>query len=126
MGLDLSNRCKKCGKLIEPGDMRALPDGKGFVCVSCYEDKTPGFNPLRKERLRTPSEHIVRAEDQITDVDDSAKIDMDEFFSQKQYVCDSCNYTFKRNPETKVNVCPFCGKTTVHEKVEIPTQDSLD
>lgn len=126
MSLDLSNTCKKCGKKIDFGDMRALPDGKGFVCKSCLENKTPTYNPLRKEYPKKETQRTPLPEEQISDVEDSAKIDMDSFFSQKVYVCDSCNYTFKRNPEVNVRVCPFCGKTTVHEKVEMPADEYVE
>lgn len=116
--VSMKTTCKKCGKEMEPSEMRALANGEGFVCVNCYEN-TNEPSSVSKERLRKPSSPTTNPE---------TKIDTkDGFFTKKEYVCDACNYKFKRSPEFIVNKCPFCGKTGfVHMKVEQAANELLD
>lgn len=113
--------CHKCGKVIDLSDMRATGDGK-FCCKSCFEKKTPTFNPLRREK----SEPFVHP--RIRPVDHTAIEPIaseDAFFAQKEYVCGSCGYKFKRNPTKLVKQCPFCGKNDVRQKVDEYASDYI-
>ena len=123
MGIDLTPRCVKCGCELELGKMKALPDGKGYMCTDCYETgKSPSspftvnkdrLRPIPKESPKTeePSDYIAAGED---------------IFNQKEYVCNSCGYQFKRSSDSAVGVCPYCGKRDVSQKVEETADAYLD
>ena len=115
--VSLKTKCSKCGKEMEPSEMRALPKGNGFICLNCY---TNSMDPrvVSKERLRKPSESPTSPQ---------SRIKSSSFFEQKEYVCDACGYKFKRSPEFIVKTCPFCGKPGyVHQKVDLPAQEFLN
>lgn len=103
MGIDLRQVCKKCNERIESTNMRAAKDG-GFLCRSCYQ--TVGNTTESMPKKHTSS---------------------DSFFKLKSYSCEYCNYTFKRNPELRIEKCPFCGKSgRITQMVENPANDLLD
>ena len=59
MAFSMKTSCKKCGKDMEPSEMRALPDGSGFICNNCYENtNAPGSinkSSLRKAPMSSPT-----------------------------------------------------------------------
>lgn len=114
MGIDLSPRCAKCGAHIDINNMKALPEGKGFVCANCFERGTNGadFKPTLRE-APTPT---LTQEPKV----------QEPIFEEKDYVCDECGYTFKKTAEFTVKLCPYCGKQAIHQKVEQPAQNLLD
>ncbi len=124
--MDLQTTCAKCGSELSLDNMRALPDGKGFVCKSCYDVNSPrltksGFadvSPL-EQPLRESSPPSLSSEKTLGSAD--------SFFDLQEYVCHECGYSFKKNPEFVVKICPYCGKKeTVHQKVEDPATDLLE
>lgn len=121
MGLDLRPTCSKCGKVMDLTDMRAAGDGK-FACKDCFEKKNTGFNPLRKDKPQEFKHPKIKPVDH-QGVEPIAS--EDAFFAQKEYLCSSCGYQFKRNPTSQVRQCPFCGKNTVSQKVDLPADDML-
>jgi len=121
MGIDLRPRCSKCGKVVDLTDMRASGDGK-FLCKSCFGKKNESFNPLKKNTTQEFKYPRVKPVDH-TAVEPIAS--EDAFFAQKEYVCTSCGYTFKRSPTKIVKQCPFCGKNTVQEKVDTYADDFI-
>ena len=113
----LKPTCSKCGKEMEPSEMRALPNGKGFICINCYNNSTNDPRALSKERLRKSSESPTSP---------GSRIQSSNFFEQKEYICDACGYKFKRGSEFIVKSCPFCGKKGyVHQKVELKADEFL-
>jgi rubrerythrin len=118
MGFSLKSTCVKCGKDMDPSDIRAIEGGKRFMCRSCFEEKNKGplstnsGLPLRDSSSQ-PTQNIISS---------SKK----SFFDYKEWVCSSCNYKFKRSPEFIVSVCPFCGKSdAVSQKVDQPADELL-
>ncbi len=106
MPLDLSIKCVKCGKVLEGSEMRALPDGKGFVCRGCY-GSGDGLRNVDSPHMHSPP-HKLNAEK--------------PFFEKRDFVCDKCKYKFSRNADVHVVKCPYCGSENVHERIE----DSAD
>ncbi|MCF7798384.1 hypothetical protein K9M74_00610 [Candidatus Woesearchaeota archaeon] len=116
--MDLQLTCSKCGVVLTADNTRALPEGKGFVCKDCYDVGSPrltrtGFadvserkQPLRENTLSSePSREVLGS--------------ADSFFDLKEYICHECGYSFKKNPEFPVHVCPYCGKRgTVAQKID--------
>ena len=121
MGLDLTPRCAKCGAHMDSASMKALPEGKGFVCINCYNRAAGGEQARPQLRDLPRRESTTTAQSQPRDVVGSSH----DFFSDKTYVCDDCNYEFKKSAEFEVKICPFCGKTNIHQKVERPAQAYL-
>lgn len=125
MGIDLTPRCAKCGKKLELSSMKALPDGKGFVCNSCFEQGKAPSSPfsVNKENLRTiPKENNISKEPKETDFVAKG----DDIFDKKEYVCNSCGYKFKKGSNFQVNICPYCGKRDISQKVEENADVLLD
>lgn len=120
MGIDLRPTCSKCGKIINLTDMRALGDGK-FVCKDCFGKKNVGFNPFKKEKQEFKRPRVKPVDHAAVEPIASEEA----FFAQKEYICTSCGYTFKRPPTKIVKICPFCGKETVKEKVETYADDFI-
>ena len=123
MGLDLTPKCKKCGQELDLKAMRALPEGKGFVCQNCYENAGKPSFTVNKDRLRElPSTSVSQQNSSST----SASIDKDKIFNEKEYQCTSCNYQFKRSGDINVEVCPYCGKRgVIIQKVEETAEEFL-
>lgn len=119
MGFDLTPRCAKCGDELNVNDMRALPDGKGFVCTNCFEHGDARTSPfsVNKNKLR---EIEPKEEDDVI-----GRMDED-IFNHKEYVCNSCNYTFKRKSDDTNIICPYCGKRNVQQKVDVSADVLLD
>lgn len=115
MAFSMKTSCKKCGKDMEPSEMRALPDGSGFICKNCYENTN---SPNKKPTLRKPMSSPTSP---------TSKINTEKgFFEKKEYICDACNYRFSRNSDFIVKTCPFCGKSGfVHQKIEQQANDLL-
>lgn len=127
MGIDLTPRCAKCGVLMDTNNMKALPDAKGFVCTNCFQ-RGSGISDI-KPSLREPKPLLrVREETnaQKSSISGTNSIrPVENFFASKDYVCDDCNYEFKKSAEFDVKICPFCGKPNVHQKVERPAEAYL-
>lgn len=124
MGIDLTPRCVKCGRELDVTQMRALPDNKGFVCKSCYEQGSAPSSPftVNKDRLRPiPNEPTTSRKR-----DDDYVARGDDIFNQKEYVCNSCGYQFKKSSDFVVKVCPYCGKRDVGQKIEQNADILLD
>lgn len=120
MSIDLRPTCSKCGKIIDLTDMRAAGDGK-FCCKDCFAKiDDHGFNPLKQNKTSEFKYPKIKPVDHQS----VEPIASDEaFFAQKEHICTSCGYTFKRNPTKIIRQCPFCGKDTVKEKVETYASD---
>ena len=115
MSLDLTPTCKKCGAKLDLSSMKAHPDG-GFVCTNCFENTNPQFARPTKDRLRAIEPNPVQQQSTEQKTDEEGV-----FFNLKEYVCDECNYSFKKTPEFQVKVCPYCGKVgSVRQKVDEP------
>lgn len=79
--------------------MRALPDGKGFICKSCLSSTENKITNLHKDK--------------------SPKIDIEkEFFDRRRFVCRACKYKFSKPAGTSVKACPYCGKSNLEEKFD--------
>jgi predicted RNA-binding Zn-ribbon protein involved in translation (DUF1610 family) len=116
MGMSMKTTCKKCSKEMEPSETRALSDGKGFICVNCFEN-TSDPSSFDKNKLRKP--HASASNPTRIDTTNG-------FFEKKEYICDACNYKFNRSPEFIVCKCPFCGKAGfVHMKVDQAASEFL-
>lgn len=127
MGIDLTPRCVKCGCELDVTSMRALPEGKGFVCKNCYEHGNTPSSPftVNKDRLRplpSQSTNSVSKEESPRDFIGKG----DDIFNQKEYVCNTCGYQFKKSSDFVVKVCPYCGKRDVAQKVETSSDFLLD
>ncbi len=116
MKLSLKPQCKKCSKEIGHHEMRALDDGSGFVCIECHETgSNPPFSGAKT--LRKP----------VMEEQSDSPVSEQHFFEQKEYICDACQYKFKRNPEFVVGLCPFCGKDGfVHQKIDQLAQEFVE
>lgn len=122
--MNLQPTCPKCGIALTIDNMRALPDGKGFVCLSCYDVGGPrltksGFVDVssRQQPLREPNASADLSSESSTA--QATLGNADSFFDLKEYICHDCGYSFKKTPEFLVKVCPYCGKQgTVQQKVE--------
>lgn len=130
--VDLKPKCEKCGKLLDLSDMRALADGKGFVCKDCFEQK-----PLQARFMQEEKQFSASTQQQVSSepgIDFTTSrpepvtpIPRDGTFADKEYVCDACGYIFKRSPEKIVKTCPYCGKqNTLRVKTTRPADDLLD
>ncbi len=120
--MDLQPTCIKCGVALTLENMRALPDGKGFVCKDCYDAGGPRLTKSGFADV-SPRNKPLREPNSLETTDDSKQIigSAEHFFDLKEYVCHDCGYSFKKNPEFEVKVCPYCGKRgTVHQKVKEP------
>ncbi|MFP4523467.1 MAG: hypothetical protein ACOCQQ_00805 [Candidatus Nanoarchaeia archaeon] len=118
MGFSLQTTCSKCGKAIEPSNMRAIDGGKRFVCMDCFEETGRPIITKDGVELRSP---VDKKNDKPISGGNKT------FFEYKEWVCDSCKYRFKRNPEFVVSKCPFCGKSEyVHQVVDEPAQNLLN
>lgn len=124
MGIDLTPTCNSCGKKLDLADMRALGDGKGFICKACFEKNTPRPQFLRQGQasLDTPSQQ----KSSRSTTENEPQIDRIDLFGTKEYLCEACGYMFRRGAETIIKTCPFCGKKDIHQKVEKPADDLLD
>jgi DNA-directed RNA polymerase subunit RPC12/RpoP len=128
--MNLQPTCAKCGADLTVDTMKALPDGKGFVCLDCYDAQGPrltrsGFVDINKpkEPLRT-SQH--REQISSSTATHQSTINSDNFFELKEYVCHNCGYSFKKAPEFEVRLCPYCGKKdTVYQSVSSGADDFL-
>ncbi len=133
--VDLKITCALCGKQLDLTNTRALADGKGFICVDCFEKKSPQprFSNGTDERSTLPP---LSGLDSSTDAgisytetrpETTSEIPNDGTFADKEYICDDCGYIFKRSPGTIVKACPYCGKTDdVHIKSSRPADDLID
>ena len=97
-----------------------LPDGKGFVCLNCFQqgDSKAPFK-ANKEQLRDAPKSVHREERDFLGTGDN-------IFDYKEYVCNTCGYSFKKSPEFLVTVCPYCGKKDVRQKIEQSADSFLD
>lgn len=123
MGLDLTPRCAKCGCELNLNAMKALPEGKGFVCFDCYDRGNSTRSPFEvdKTKLRSPIPTSKKYDEKNDYVATG-----DNIFNQKEYECYSCGYSFKKSSEFKVTVCPYCGKREVGQKIEETAEDLLN
>ncbi len=125
MGLDLRPNCSKCGKIIELDELRAIGNNR-YQCANCYEGKT-ATSALRTGRP-TSSLFSGQRDKKIepVQVEPLAPVaSKDQFFSNKQYVCNSCGFQFSREPTKVVKNCPYCGKVAVQEKVDDPASQFI-
>ncbi|MGE0793107.1 MAG: hypothetical protein AB7V77_02940 [Candidatus Woesearchaeota archaeon] len=105
--MDLSTKCSKCGKAMALGEIRAMPEGKGFICRSCLE----GVGA-------SPTTHLNKPKDD--------KISAKTFFEKREYECTKCKYKFSRNADHFVEKCPYCGSTEIREKIDMGADEYLD
>ncbi|MCA9477754.1 MAG: hypothetical protein KC535_01250 [Nanoarchaeota archaeon] len=77
---------------MDMANIRANPNGTGFICRTCLEAKTGVKSPLA-----------------------ASSSQKEDIFSKKSYLCEDCGYTFERNATFVVADCPMCARTNVHE-----------
>jgi len=123
MGLDLKPRCAKCGCELELGSMRALPNGNGFLCTACFEQGKSSNSPfsVNKNRLRS-----IPKPDNFSDSENDFVATGEDIFDQKEYICNSCGYVFKKKSDIVTTICPYCGKRDVRQKIEENADVLLD
>lgn len=92
--MDLRPSCGQCKCAMDMANIRANPDGSGFVCRTCLEGDS-GKSSLSS----------------------SSTVKSKEIFEKKSYLCEDCSYTFERNATFYVADCPMCAKENVHEMV---------
>ncbi len=101
--MDLRPTCSHCSCAMDMANIRADPNGSGFICRTCLDAK-----------------HGANSSSTHEPVNDSKEI-----FSKKSYICDDCSYTFERNATFIVATCPMCAKSDVHELM-VESEANLD
>jgi hypothetical protein len=91
--MDLRPNCIKCKCALDMANIRALPDGKGFICKSCLGVTNGKYEDSHESKGET------------------------ELFSKKKYLCEDCGYTFERSATFIVKNCPMCATQRVYEVV---------
>lgn len=112
MGFDLSYRCVKCDTKMNASEIRALPNGKGFICRKCHAANSGTKMPLKGTNSKLSSQPKI-----------SPITSKEEFFQKREYICNHCSYTFSRNAEQHVKKCPYCGEYAVEEKINLPANE---
>lgn len=101
--MDLRPTCEQCHCAMDMANIRANPEGSGFVCRTCLENKTG------KESINSTGSSGSK-----------------EIFSKKSYLCEDCGYTFERNATFEVSDCPMCAKVNVNELIIEPKEISTE
>ena len=77
-------KCNKCGREYETPEIR-FSGGSKLECVYCLGIKQGGEKP-GQEKEEKPKEKMI------------------------EYLCTSCNYSFKRKRSADISRCPYCSK----------------
>ena len=93
--MDLRPSCSNCNCAMDMANIRANPEGSGFVCRTCLESKT-GKSSMTQ----------------------NSSVNSKDIFEKKSYLCEDCGYTFERNATFVVADCPMCAKSDVHEMIQ--------
>lgn len=84
--------CSKCNKRVVTSEVRAGKDGKGWICIECYN---------RSKDVQSSMKGIPVAVPKNT-----------------TYLCYKCRHRFKGR-DNYVGRCPFCGSDTVQKDITV-------
>ncbi|MBI4441595.1 hypothetical protein HY639_05485 [Candidatus Woesearchaeota archaeon] len=112
---DITITCRKCRKQSPMRDMRYDTNGKDLICAACL---TSPDKPVQKTK---------KHEDTFIEVPVSKpkQEKVKEEPGKVKYHCIACRYSFMRNADVTVELCPFCSKPTVRRDTAKTAQDFL-